>query len=131
MADSSNNIPQFHWADYLVFSLSLLISILIGVYFAVVEKRTNVTRSSDFLMAGRNAQAVPVAMSMLASFTSAIFILGVPAEIYLHGTMFSVTGVGWAVSAVIGAHVYVPIFHRMGITSAYEASQYSNNPIIQ
>ena len=63
-------------------------------------------------------------MSMLASFTSSIFIVGVPAEIYYYGTMFFFIGVGYALFLPFGAHVFVPIFHKMEMTSANEVSEF-------
>ena len=121
---SEDDTPKltFHWADYLVFAASLVVSLLIGVYFAVQDRRQKATSSADFLLAGRNAQVIPVAMSMLASFLSAVFILGVPPEIMLNGTMFLTCFTGYLGSAVIGAQLYVPVFHNMGLTSVYGVS---------
>lgn len=46
-------VDTFHWADYLIFSLSLAISLLIGLYFAVTGDRQRTTE--EFLLASRNA----------------------------------------------------------------------------
>ena len=56
------------------------------VYYAFWGAKQNTT--SEFLMAGRNMGVFPVAMSLLASFMSAITLLGTPAEVYQFGTMY-------------------------------------------
>ncbi len=114
------SVPQFHWADYVVFCASLLVSLFIGIYFAFTGNKT----TKDMLIAGRNGKVFPVAMSMLASFISAIYIIGVPAEIYYNGTMFSVIAIGYILFGLVGAHVFVPIYHKMGITSAHEVNDH-------
>ncbi len=46
-------VDQFHWADYLIFSASLLVSLVIGVYFACAGDKQRTTE--EFLLAGRSA----------------------------------------------------------------------------
>eukprot|EP00058_Branchiostoma_floridae_P024193 XP_002609683.1 hypothetical protein BRAFLDRAFT_83696 [Branchiostoma floridae] len=70
--------PQFSVADYAVFAVSLLISAGIGLYYALTGGKQRTTQ--EFLMADRKMSAVPVAMSLMASFCSAIALLGQPAE---------------------------------------------------
>ena len=43
-------------------------------------------------MAGRNLKILPVALSILVSFVSALGILGQPAEMYAFGTQYSLSG---------------------------------------
>ena len=43
-------------------------------------------------MAGRNLKILPVALSILVSFVSAVGILGQPAEMYAFGTQYSLSG---------------------------------------
>ncbi|XP_070534914.1 sodium-coupled monocarboxylate transporter 2-like isoform X2 [Ptychodera flava] len=64
--------------------------------------------------------AVPVAMSLVASFMSAITVLGTPAEIYIYGTMFCYFGLTYSIVMWFSAEFYMPIFYRLLITSAYE-----------
>lgn len=46
----------------------------------------------EYLMAGRNLKILPVALSILVSFVSAVGILGGPAEMYAYGTQYSLSG---------------------------------------
>lgn len=59
-------------------------------------------------------------MSIMASFTSAISILGFSQEMYLYGSMYWLIGVSYFFTQPFAALVYVPFFHNLKITSAYE-----------
>lgn len=59
-------------------------------------------------------------MSIMASFTSAISILGFSQEMYLFGSMYWLIGVSYFLTQPFAAHVFVPFFHKLNITSAYE-----------
>ena len=69
----------------------------------------------------------PVAMSLLATFMSAITLLGTPTETYLYGTMYWWIWIGYLMMVPITAHLLMPTFYRLGITSVYEVG--SNNTI--
>lgn len=110
--------PSFHWVDYLVFALSIAASAAIGFYFGCAGKKKQST--ADQLVAGRSMSAVPVALSGLASLVSAIFIIGVPAETYMFGPMYSTLIFGFILCIPITAFGYLPTLYNMKITSAYE-----------
>ncbi|XP_039210033.1 sodium-coupled monocarboxylate transporter 1-like [Crotalus tigris] len=104
--------------DYVVFGVMLLISAAIGVYYAFAGGGQ---RSREaFLMGGRSMTALPVALSLTASFMSAVTVLGTPAEIYRFGVMFSLFAISYAVMVVISAEIFLPVFYRLKITSTYE-----------
>ena len=111
-------VEKFHWADYLIFSLSLAISLAIGIFFAVTGDRQRTTH--EFLLAGREAGVIPVAMSSLASFISAVYIVSIPAEVMYNGTMFSMQFMGYFLFVVVGTHTFLPFFHKRGQISAYQ-----------
>ncbi|XP_061435058.1 sodium-coupled monocarboxylate transporter 1-like [Lethenteron reissneri] len=104
--------------DYLVFAAMLLISASIGVYYAVVARGQQSTE--EFLTGGRQMGALPVALSLTASFMSAVTVLGTPAEVYCYGAMFWIFGLTYGVVVVVTAEVYLPVFYRLGITSTNE-----------
>ncbi|GFR92974.1 sodium-coupled monocarboxylate transporter 1 [Elysia marginata] len=66
--------------DYVVFIGMLVISMGIGVFFALKGDRQRT--QGEYLMGGRSMSVLPVAISILVSFQSAILMLGTPAEMY-------------------------------------------------
>jgi len=110
--------PTFHWADYLVLGIFLLFSTLIGVFIGWLDRRK--LTSKEFLLGGGDMHYIPVALSMQASFLSAIFILTTPTEIYNFGTMYSYLALSYFTALPLAAHLYLPTFHKLHLTSAYE-----------
>lgn len=82
MSEESLVAGSFAVADYVVFALMLVVSASIGVYYAWVDRGQE--SSEDFLMGGRKLTALPVSLSLTASFMSAITVLSNPAEVRLH-----------------------------------------------
>ncbi|CAL8274446.1 unnamed protein product [Merluccius merluccius] len=108
----------FSAADYVIFAVLLAASMAIGVYYAASGGRQRTTR--EFLLADRGMSAAPVSLSLIASFQSAVAIVGVPGEVYAHGTQFWFIGVAYVLGLLVPAHVFVPIFYRLQLSSAYE-----------
>lgn len=112
---------NFSLIDYTVFGIVLCISALIGIYFALVDRKKK--SLDDFLLGGRKLKVLPVAMSILASFTSAISILGFSQEMYRYGTMYWLIGFSYFLTQPFAAHIFLPLFHDLKITSAYEVNK--------
>ena len=66
--------------------------------------------------------ALPVSFSLLASFMSAITLLGVSAENYTFGTQFVLLNVSYIIATPIAAHCYLPVFYRLSEYSVYQVS---------
>nr|XP_039268550.1 sodium-coupled monocarboxylate transporter 1-like [Styela clava] len=115
-----NGSKYFHPVDYVVFSIMLMLSASIGVYFAVQARRTKATSSGDYLMASRKMTHGPVSFSLLASFMSSVTILGLPAEYYMFGTMFTWFGLIYLLQPLIITSIYLPVFYELELVSAYE-----------
>lgn len=108
----------FHWVDYLLFILMLVISAGIGIFHAVRDKRKQT--AANFLLGGRRMSILPVTLSLMASFLSAILVLGVPTEIFYNGTMYWVISFSNILTFPVAAHAFLPVFHDLALTSAYE-----------
>ena len=54
---------RFHVADYAVFGLTLIFSMAVGIYHAVVSKPST---TKEYLLASRKMMSIPVALSLLA-----------------------------------------------------------------
>ncbi|RXM33405.1 Sodium-coupled monocarboxylate transporter 1 [Acipenser ruthenus] len=115
---ASSAVGAFVVWDYVVFAGMLLISAAIGIYYAIADGGQKT--SKDFLMGGRSMTAVPVALSLTASFMSAVTVLGTPSEVYRFGAMFSIFAITYTCVVIISAEIFLPVFYRLGITSTYE-----------
>ncbi|KAF6027668.1 hypothetical protein EB796_014024 [Bugula neritina] len=108
----------FKWPDYLVFSLSLVLSAAIGFYYACTGGKQKTTK--EYLLADRNMHWLPVAISLAVSFTSSGILIGLPAEIYTFGTIYMFTLVGRPIAAVLSAKLFIPVFKQIGSISLYQ-----------
>ncbi|KRT79021.1 hypothetical protein AMK59_8383 [Oryctes borbonicus] len=109
----------FDGIDYLVFAIMLVVSALIGVYFAWFAKvKQNTT--SEYLMGGKTMGIFPISMSLIASYISGISILGMPAEIYTYGTQFWMIITSEGLVSITMALAYLPVFYKLQITTSYE-----------
>ncbi|XP_078054787.1 sodium/iodide cotransporter [Mustelus asterias] len=105
--------------DYLLFAAMLLISTGIGIFFAA-RRRDRQAKADDFFTGGRRMLALPVGLSLSASFMSAVQVLGVPVEAYSYGAKFVQMCLGQTLNAVLTAYLFLPIFYRLRLTSTYE-----------
>ena len=104
--------------DYVVFAVLLVLSSTIGIYYGCLQK----TSTKDFLLAGGDMHWFPVSLSLMATFYSAVGMMGVPSGVYTFGFSFIVRLIGFWVTLVLAAKVYAPIFYATRITSANEVS---------
>uniref|UniRef100_A0A914UKK3 Sodium-coupled monocarboxylate transporter 1 n=1 Tax=Plectus sambesii TaxID=2011161 RepID=A0A914UKK3_9BILA len=115
---SSEDFGYMHVADYVIFLGTLVISVAIGVYFAFADGGQKTTK--QFLLGDRNMPVLPTALSLMVSFLSGILVLGISSEMYMKGTNFIFHVFGMLVALPIAAIVYLPIFYKLKLTSAYE-----------
>ncbi|XP_036118979.1 sodium-dependent multivitamin transporter isoform X1 [Molossus molossus] len=117
-SDTSTVKSAFSLVDYVVFILLLVLSLAIGLYHAF--RGWGKHTIGQLQMADRQMSCLPVALSLLATFQSAVAILGVPSEIYRFGTQYWFLGCSYFLGLLIPAHIFIPIFYRLHLTSAYE-----------
>uniref|UniRef100_A0A3Q1JY00 Solute carrier family 5 member 8 n=1 Tax=Anabas testudineus TaxID=64144 RepID=A0A3Q1JY00_ANATE len=118
MVGTGGPVATFSVWDYVVFAGTILAAAGLGLFQAIRGRKE--TSSAEFLLGGRQMTAVPVAMSLTASFMSGITVIGTPAEAYRYGTAFWLFGFSYAIMSTVTAEIFVPLFYRLGITSAYE-----------
>lgn len=104
--------------DYGVFGLMLLISTGIGLFHGLAKGGQKT--SEDFFTGGRRMSALPVGLSLSASFMSAIQVLGVPAEAFRYGAKFLWMCLAQLLNTALTAQLFLPVFYRLGLTSTYE-----------
>ena len=109
---------HFTAADFVVFSLTLLASMGIGIFYS--RSGGAQQNNNEYLMAGRSMASIPVAVSVLASFVSSIAILGNPAEVYTYGFQYWIQCFTTFISVPVMALVFLPVYYNLRLTSSYE-----------
>ncbi|XP_068139830.1 putative sodium-dependent multivitamin transporter [Drosophila tropicalis] len=104
--------------DYAILAVVLIISVGIGLYYRFAGNKQSTT--TEYLLADRSMGVTPVAFSLMASFMSAITILGVSMENYQYGTMFVIINISYVVGTPIAAYLILPVFYRLKTASVYE-----------
>src|SRR6185437_6914626 len=118
---------KFGVTDYCVFAGMLAISAVIGCYYAFFgSKKAPADSSTDeFIMGGRSMGVFPVAISVLASFLSAITLLGLPAEIYTFGTIYYAQIFSYPFIMAFTSYIFIPVFYELELTSSFEVMNYA------
>lgn len=133
---------NFSLIDYMVFIMLLVVSSLIGVFFAWKDRKKS--SNQEFLTGGRNLDMFPVCMSLIASFLSTNTILGVPSEVYLfvsfiliflqlnfyfrfQGTQYSVHLITFTIAVLLAANLFMPIYYRLNLTSVHKVNNNYNH----
>ncbi|CAI9153367.1 unnamed protein product [Rangifer tarandus platyrhynchus] len=121
-------VKNFAVWDYVVFAALFIISSGIGVFYAIKERKK--TTSREFLVGGRQMSFGPVALSLTASFMSAVTVLGTPADVYRFGASYALFFITYALVIILTSELFIPVFYRSGITSTYEYLQLRfNKPV--
>ncbi|KAF2883309.1 hypothetical protein ILUMI_22869 [Ignelater luminosus] len=118
---TSVNTPPillFSWVDYVLFVLMLCVSTLIGIYYGCFGSKQSTTE--EYLHGGKSMKTFPIAMSLTASHLSGITLLGIPAEVYLHGTQYWICPISAIILMSSIVYVYLPVFYKLQLVSGYE-----------
>ncbi|KAH7962366.1 hypothetical protein HPB52_015720 [Rhipicephalus sanguineus] len=114
-------LARFTYYDYAVFVCMLAMSGSLGLWSAWHDNRSDAKSGISLLLNGeRRLPAVPVGASLMASFISAAYLLGNAAEVYRNGTLYMMTFVSYALSLAVTAHLFMPVFYRLEVMTAYE-----------
>ncbi|XP_060801716.1 putative sodium-dependent multivitamin transporter [Amyelois transitella] len=115
--------------DYIIMAATMVASGAIGLYFRFSggKQKTN----EEYLLADRNMSIFPVAVSLMASFMSAITLLGVSAENYYYGMIFVVINLSYGLVIPTCTKLYLPVFFGLQKTSTYEYLELRFGPKIR
>ncbi|KAB7501354.1 Sodium/iodide cotransporter [Armadillidium nasatum] len=102
--------------DYSVFVGVLVISCGIGLYFSYKGNKS----PEEFFMGNRRMHHLPVSMSLLTSFFSALAMLGLAAEAYATGMQLCMTIVGIILAIMFSSYLLMPVLHPLKLTSINE-----------
>lgn len=60
----------------------------------------------------------------MASFMSAVTLIGVSNENYQYGTQFVIINLSYGLATPLCAYLFLPVFYNMRVTSVYEVSEH-------
>ncbi|RUS88038.1 hypothetical protein EGW08_004204 [Elysia chlorotica] len=109
---------SFDTMDYVLLGVMLCGSMGIGLYFSFAGNRQRT--KEEYLLGGRRMTAIPVCLSLFATFQSAISLLGTPNEVYTYGTMCAYDIVATSLANLIAIGTVVPLIYPLRITSVNE-----------
>lgn len=116
--DRSDKTWRFGIVDYVVFGCITFVSLLLGIFFAIRDKRHNT--AANYFLGNKKQKALPLGISYVVTFMSSIIFLGTPAEIYLYGIQYVTQLLGVYLGFVLSAVIVVPLYHPLAVTSCYE-----------
>ncbi|XP_055329310.1 sodium-coupled monocarboxylate transporter 1-like isoform X2 [Paramacrobiotus metropolitanus] len=109
---------KFTWADYTIFVISLLVSLVIGIYMTFSGKKKKTVK--DFYLGDQKLNYVAVALSTAATYLSAIGILGIPGEVYTFGFSYGFNTIYKLFMHLTCLFVIIPFFYNLQLPSVYE-----------
>lgn len=116
LADSDDLL--FSVVDYVIFASMLLLSTLIGVYFGFLSK-VKQDNTKEYLLGGKTMNKFPVSASLIATHVSGITLLGVPSELYGHGTQYWLCIISAFSVTILMEKIYLPVFYDLQVTSVF------------
>jgi len=101
--------------DWIVLAITLLVIVLYGTW-----KGRGSRNIKGFLLADRSMKWYTVALSIMATQASAVTFASTPGQAYADGMRFVQFYFGLPIAMVILCVTVVPIFHKLGVYTAYE-----------
>lgn len=101
--------------DWLVLAATLLAIIIYGLYQGRGQQS-----SDSYIMSGRQMPWYTVLLGIMATQASAITFLSGPGQAYTDGMRFVQYYFGLPLAMIVIAAVFVPIFRKMNVYTAYE-----------
>jgi len=106
---------KLHEIDWIILSITLLFIVIYGTY--VTLKNSNVT---DYIKGGNDTKWWTIGLSVMATQASAITFLSTPGQAFHSGMGFVQFYFGLPIAMVIICVVFIPIYHKLKVYTAYE-----------
>ncbi|NVK53510.1 MAG: sodium:solute symporter [Flavobacteriaceae bacterium] len=101
--------------DWIVLSVTLLFIVIFGAY----KTRKNTT-VQDYIKGGNDTKWWTIGLSVMATQASAITFLSTPGQAFHSGMGFVQFYFGLPIAMVIICLVFIPIYHKLKVYTAYE-----------
>ncbi len=102
-------------ADYLVIAGYLVAITLFGSWFAKFQKTTK-----DYFLADRSTPWWGICFTIVATETSTLSFIGVPAQAYTGNFAFLQLALGYIIGRVIVSAIFIPAYFRGDLVTSYE-----------
>src|SRR4029450_8250897 len=106
------------WVDYLVIGGSLFAITAFGSYFARFQKTTR-----DYFLTGRSVPWWAICFTIVATETSTLTFISVPATAYGGNFTFLQLVLGYVIGRVLIRAVFLPAYFRGDLVTSYELLQ--------
>ena len=101
--------------DWLVLTITLITIVIVGIINTSGSKS-----AKDYIKAGNNAKWWTIGLSVMATQASAITFLSTPGQAFNDGLGFVQFYFGLPIAVVIVCMVFIPIYHKLKVYTAYE-----------
>src|SRR5678810_610583 len=106
------------WLDYAVIGGYLLAITAFGSWFARFQKTT-----SDYFLTGRSIPWWAICFTIVATETSTLSFIGVPAAAYSGNMTFLQLAMGYVIGRVFVSLILIPAYFRGDLFTSYELLQ--------
>ena len=107
-----------NWLDYTVIAVYLLAITAFGSWFARFQKTTR-----DYFLTGRSVPWWAICFTIVATETSTLSFIGVPADAYAGNMTFLQLAMGYIVGRVLVSVLFIPAYFRGDLFTSYELLQ--------
>jgi SSS family transporter len=106
------------WADYLVIAGYLAAITAFGAWFARFQKTTR-----DYFLSDRSVPWWAVCFTVVATETSTLTFIGIPAASYAGNITFLQLAMGYVIGRIIVSILFIPAYFRGDLFTSYELLQ--------
>ena len=106
------------WIDYLVAGAYLVGIIIFGSYFAKFQRTTG-----DYFLADRSTPWWAICFTIVATETSTLTFIGVPAAAYSGNMTFLQLAAGYVIGRLIVSVLFLPAYFRGALITSYQLLQ--------
>jgi SSS family solute:Na+ symporter len=107
-----------NWLDYAVIAVYLLAIVAFGSWFARFQKTTR-----DYFLTDRSVPWWAICFTIVATETSTLSFIGVPADAYAGNMTFLQLAMGYIVGRLLVSVLFIPSYFRGELYTSYELLQ--------
>ena len=111
-------MTALNWVDYLVIAGYLLAITAFGSWFARFQRSTR-----DYFLTGRSIPWWAICFTIVATETSTLSFIGVPANAYAGNMTFLQLALGYVVGRILVSVLFIPAYFRGELYTSYELLQ--------